>query len=148
MKNLNFVLAASFLLIINISVFGQRTNTNKAFLNNLNIDLLSSEILGINYLFLNEYKLLQLENKAAELPRLKDFGLSQSTNKLKFEDLLKEYKYYDREFNKNSEALNLVKKSTDGIQFPDSFWKSNMKMQYNNKYSSIGNWNFKVGSSF
>ena len=148
MNKLKILLAATLLMIVNVYAIGQKKNGNQIFSNNLHFDLLSAELLGLYYSSSNELVLSKIDNKFLQAPLLKNFDRSESKNKLKFETLLKDHKYYKRQSNKNLEALNLLDNGTSRIEFHDSFWKSNMKMQYKNNYSSIGNWEFKLGPSY
>jgi hypothetical protein len=91
----------------------------------------------------SEYK--RLVGSASDSNVLKDFTLLENKKKIGFEDLIKDHKYYKKPTNLFFQSSRLSNKQLNRVEFHNSFWKSNMKMQYNDKHSSIGSWNFKVG---
>src|SRR5210317_1011242 len=103
MNSSKIFFALSCLLFANVFVVGQNKVAKKPFTSHLNIDLLSAELLGLYAGFTKESRFAEESNMLIETPILKNFAPTVSSNKLKFESLLKEHKYYNRQSNKNIE---------------------------------------------
>jgi hypothetical protein len=124
---------------------GQNEVTNSNIYNYLKFDLLSSEIVNLSFMMSNDSEYKRLVGSASDSNVLKDFTLLENKKKIGFEDLIKDHKYYKKPTNLFFQSSRLSNKQLNRVEFHNSFWKSNMKMQYNDKHSSIGSWNFKVG---